>query len=414
MPMSRFALLTFTLVLLAAPLSAQTIYLSEDFSSPNFPPPGWIEDRMGANQNGWKLDGNGRAWHEDYTNPTTENRLVSPAFSLVGATEAYLHFQGETNYATYLANHPNSVGDGISSFEVSVDGGLTWNLVWTDTSQNNGTYAPSLDLNTYLGAPTVQVGVYFYGSFAQEWWVDNIFVDDTPVPIITTMINPANGNPYTLLGASDRGTAAAMAQSLGGTLVTVADQAENDWIRSNLATFGGLNREIWLGYTDVAFEGTWVWDTNEPNLYENWAPGEPNDGGSGEDHAVITTSGQWNDVGAGYSAYGIVEISGARLDYTPIVAGQLATFAINGMRQDSSVVFLFSTTGPGPINSPFGPLEVDPGFLMTPTFPSIVGSFDFSSYIPLNLQGATLYSQAVELFSGGGGEPSDAVALPIQ
>jgi len=398
-------------------ISAQNTALAEDFSGSQFPPPGWSEVHLGPNSNGWQRDGFGqRAWHEDFSGSLTENRLISPAFSLVGYSQAFLHFDGTTNYASYLANHPSSIGDGISSMQVSTDGGLSWTTVWTDTALNSfDSYAPSVDLNSYRGLPNVLLGVYFYGTFAQEWWVDNIIIDDTPVPILTTLNNPANGHPYYLLGASDHGTAQAMALSLGGSLVSIEDVAENAWVRSQLATYNGGNRELWLGLSDAAVEGQWAWDSHEAMTYQNWAPGEPNNGGgSNEDFAILGIDSRWRDVGSNYSAFGVVEISGSRLDYSPLVAGQLVTFGISGLRQDSSVVFLFSNSGAGPMPSPFGPIAVDPSPLRTPAFPSQSGSFHFSTYLPLGMAGSTLYSQAVELFPAGGGELSDALALAIQ
>lgn len=136
---------------------------------------------MGLNQSGWQRDTFGqRAWHEDFTGSTTENRLISPTFALSGLQTAYLHFQSQTNYATYLANHPQSVGDGISQMQLSLDGGLSWIPVWNDAAQvSNEVYEFTVSLSQWASAPSVQLGVYFFGTYAQEWWVDDIQVDDT-------------------------------------------------------------------------------------------------------------------------------------------------------------------------------------------------------------------------------------------
>lgn len=38
---------------------------------------------------------------------------------------------------------------------------------------------------------------------------------------------------------------------------------------------------FWLGATDVAQPGTWIWEsTKEPLTYTNWEPSEPNNPGS--------------------------------------------------------------------------------------------------------------------------------------
>lgn len=170
-------------VALAGSLSAQTTYLSEDFDLNTVPPAGWTHVNNNAGIGvGWVSDLAGRAWHADEAGVgTTDFTLVSPVMDLTSAAGVYLHFDGETNWANYLANHPNSLGDGVSTMEVSTDGGVTWTVVWTDTAQTSGdTYSPSVDLSSYAGNASVQVGIHFYGTFAQEWWVDNVVVDDQP------------------------------------------------------------------------------------------------------------------------------------------------------------------------------------------------------------------------------------------
>ena len=65
--------------------------------------------------------------------------------------------------------------------------------------------------------------------------------------------------------------AEAYAQTLGGHLVTINDEADQDWL---FHTFYNRNA-YWIGLTDEAVEGTWVWASGQEVTYTNWAPGEP-------------------------------------------------------------------------------------------------------------------------------------------
>jgi len=92
------------------------------------------------------------------------------------------------------------------------------------------------------------------------------------------------------------------ATNSGGYLVTIGSAEENSFVAAFAGTY------IWIGFSDRAVEGTWVWENGEftpwrignTTPYTNWAPGEPNDynnGVPGEDCAVMNwnSNGQWND-----------------------------------------------------------------------------------------------------------------------
>ncbi|MFX1282788.1 MAG: NosD domain-containing protein [Promethearchaeota archaeon] len=80
-------------------------------------------------------------------------------------------------------------------------------------------------------------------------------------------------------------------EALGGHLVTITSQAENDFVRS-LTSWG--EPTFWIGLTDEITEGEWQWVTDEVVNYTNWGSGEPNDSG-GEDYVETDDSGEWND-----------------------------------------------------------------------------------------------------------------------
>lgn len=115
--------------------------------------------------------------------------------------------------------------------------------------------------------------------------------------------------------------AEAYAISLGGHLVAINSAAEQALLVSQ---FGGTEN-LWIGFNDVAVEGTFVWTNGDPVTYTNWAFGEPNNQ-FGEDATVMNWSapGNWNDLphaNAGILNRGIVELS----------IPEPSTFAIFGM-----------------------------------------------------------------------------------
>jgi hypothetical protein len=109
-----------------------------------------------------------------------------------------------------------------------------------------------------------------------------------------------NGHWYDIVPSGANGAwanAEANAVGLGGHLVTINDLAEETWLR---ATFGSSTR-FWIGYTDAATEGTWLWSSGETPGFTHWDGGEPNNVSPppvGEDYAVLnwnTGDGAWND-----------------------------------------------------------------------------------------------------------------------
>lgn len=120
--------------------------------------------------------------------------------------------------------------------------------------------------------------------------------------VVTTAAH--NGHTYSLLTTSNWTDAEATAVSLGGHLATVEDQGENDWLFDTFGSYGGVNRNLWIGLNDAALEGTFVWSSGSTSDFRNWNPGQPDNypnSPAGEDYvelfAPVTgyTPGRWND-----------------------------------------------------------------------------------------------------------------------
>jgi hypothetical protein len=148
----------------------------------------------------------------------------------------------------------------------------------------------------------------------------------------------------------------AAANALNGHLVTLTSAAEQSWVYQTLVVgqsgcftaSWAIERAAWIGLfqdtTDPAYSepnGGWKWVTNEPLSYNNWHPGEPNNG-SLENVAgmYVLYQGQWNDEPNDadiycYSAY-IIEWSAdcnsdGIVDYGQILSGELVDANSNGV-----------------------------------------------------------------------------------
>jgi len=115
-----------------------------------------------------------------------------------------------------------------------------------------------------------------------------------------------NGSKYLVTGAGTWEQAQAQAFSLGGNLVTINSQAEQDFLVSK---FGG-SEQFWTGLTDKVTEGQFKWINGETSTYTNWNTGQPDNAGN-EDYVGMNfgATGKWNDYNNTTSLRGIVEIN---------------------------------------------------------------------------------------------------------
>ena len=150
--------------------------------------------------------------------------------------------------------------------------------------------------------------------------ITNIVIVQGPV------LDPATGNYYYLLGATNRTTSELWAQEMGGHLATVTTANLENWIYDTFTAYGTLNRDLWigLGYTN-AVPATFGWTSGLTNLpYANWAPSQPSTcGGNDQYYATImgptnAYPGLWeleDDLGLTCDApptdriYGVVEVT---------------------------------------------------------------------------------------------------------
>ncbi|MUP39290.1 PA14 domain-containing protein [Labilibaculum euxinus] len=124
-----------------------------------------------------------------------------------------------------------------------------------------------------------------------------------------TYLGELYNHTYYYSNTSEKATTAMQnAINSGGHLVTITSQAENDFIDSKVG-------DIWIGLTDAAAEGTFVWCNGEAVSYTNWNSGEPNNSGN-EDYTQMYSNGKWNDIPDTYWKRYVVEFEGALVTQT--------------------------------------------------------------------------------------------------
>ena len=194
------------------------------------------------------------------------------------------------------------------------------------------------------------------------------------------IVNPANGHTYILVGNSTQNVLVAKfnANALGGYLVAINDPAEDAFIQAN---FPG---SYWIGLSDSASEGTFVWDNGDPLTYTAWCPSEPSATAPNHDFVFMDSvcPGQWNDQsatppwgGTGFLGPGLVEIPSA----TPHYQGNSAeaSMDIDGAATDGFSPALVTKCTGFPSNVNFsGSLAGNPwdmGYYFSPLVAGVVG-----------------------------------------
>ncbi|MFX1507033.1 MAG: lectin-like protein, partial [Promethearchaeota archaeon] len=173
----------------------------------------------------------------------------------------------------------------------------------------NPAFHPTLDIQTMMFADINQ-------DQTTELWIGGINKSNT---LNTHGGIFYKGNEYRLFTEAMTWSAAkAACESMGGHLVTIADQEENEFV-ANLADEVD---HIWIGLTDENIEGQFQWITGEPVTYTNWLYPNPNDYAPYQDHVIMyggtygpynagvyypDAKGGWNDIIDTYLTYYICE-----------------------------------------------------------------------------------------------------------
>ncbi|MDP6940520.1 MAG: choice-of-anchor J domain-containing protein [Planctomycetota bacterium] len=461
---NRIPLLGFAL-LLSASAHAQTTFLSEDFSSGLVPPPGWTELNNG-NDLGWELGaltGNA-AFHDDYSG-WNDNHLMSPAMDLSGTVAAYAHAQQDIYFASWRDHH---------YVDVSVDGGLTFNMILDDFS-GDGLSTLSADISAYAGVNGVNVSYHYTGDFASEWTIDDIEVNDSatppPAPLVPWTVNlptafrnggmddfesyggtpPADmalTNVDPLTGSVDPEAFCAIDGSSGwganggaACLEMGLDPFSNNYHYVRNAMVLGLSGSAAPLTIDFAgvdhgdeidpIDGIWISEdgANWAHVLSDWysmpylAWGSM--AGIALDDSRIDTTGNYYVMFAqednfpyGYlDGIGIDDLDlGAggppppTLSVNSLTAGATANVSIDYATPNNVAYFVWSVAGGGPISTPFGQGMVSPPFTVIPLTTDGAGHAGMSQNVPPGTTGMSVWFHGAD---AGSASMLNALALTI-
>ncbi|QQG39930.1 MAG: C-type lectin domain-containing protein [Candidatus Aenigmatarchaeota archaeon] len=181
---------------------------------------------------------------------------------------------------------------------------------------NSGLYTIRMsasDLNAYRDGYVVKVAVDLYDSDTGARLLQNTttgYYAVLPVPNSEYNVrwtNHSDGVAHFYKGFTQSGTwssAAARCDADEASLATITNDEENT--RAFLAAGVPSSGRYWIGATDTAAEGTWIWVTGELWSFTKWAGGP-----SAEDCAALigsttTQASYWESLGCGVPQTGFV------------------------------------------------------------------------------------------------------------
>ncbi len=128
--------------------------------------------------------------------------------------------------------------------------------------------------------------------------------------------------------------------------------------------------------------------------------------------AITQDTPAGNDSGRAYVFSGA--LTGIVYEVRDFDAGATATFRVNGATPGSALFFAASLTGEAPLPTPFGVVNLSPPIILLPfVVVGASGEAELEATLPPGATGLVMFTQAVELFGGGGGQVSHPLQLEM-
>ncbi|MFT4565209.1 MAG: hypothetical protein ACI9FN_000159, partial [Saprospiraceae bacterium] len=119
---------------------------------------------------------------------------------------------------------------------------------------------------------------------------------------------------YCSTGRSSWRAADRRAHEIGGNLVVIESQEENDYIASRI-----IRREAYIGLSDEDSEGSFIWVDGASPSFTNWSSNQPNADG---DYVHLNSTGGWYDDDGSEKREYVVEIKGC--DHVDQIGGSMS------------------------------------------------------------------------------------------
>ncbi len=211
--------------------------------------------------------------------------------------------------AVTLTNDFNGTSDASGTYPIG-----TTIVTWTamDTSGNSSSCVQSI-IVTESVVPTISCPADINLSCpGQVNFASPTTSDDCGFPAVPTTVpgftlfGSFGDSTYFISDAAMTGPEAfALAQANNYDLLTINSMDENDYIYQAQQSLPS-NVGIFLGYNDLATEGSFAWQSGQPNFFENWRPGNPNSALGEEDYVVFNVE-KWYDVSAALTFPVVIE-----------------------------------------------------------------------------------------------------------
>ena len=202
----------------------------------------------------------------------------------------------------------------------AVSGADNYTLYWDNVSgiTSSDTAIPSITNDNYTHS-SLSDGTYYYKVAAINDNGTSALSAEFSSLLASNLQGSETNSGHTYAITSSAMTfadAQAAAAALGGYLTTINTKAENDWLTAKFEVNYG---DIWIGATDTASEGTWVWDNGtgdnftsssvwpSDNTTRMFCSSEPNN--SGDCAQIYQSSGCWDDTTCSSTKLGIIEFN---------------------------------------------------------------------------------------------------------